>query len=44
LGQATVGDDINIPSTLKRHQAASVLIMPIDDIDMRNCFSLRTAN
>jgi type IV secretion system protein VirB10 len=44
LGQATVGDDINIPSTLKRHQAASVLIMPIDDIDMRSCFQLRVTN
>ena len=44
LGQGTFSDDVNIPSTLKRAQTATVLIMPIDDIDMRDCFSLRTVN
>lgn len=41
LSQGTFSDDVNIPSTLKRSQAATVLVMPIDDIDMTPCFSLR---
>jgi type IV secretion system protein VirB10 len=43
LANGSYGDDINIPSTLRRAQAPQVLIMAMDDIDMRPCFSLRTA-
>lgn len=43
LAQGSYGDDINIPPTLRRAQAPQVLIMPIDDIDMRPCFSLTMA-
>lgn len=43
LAQGSYGDDINIPPTLRRAQAPQVLIMPVDDIDMRPCFSLTMA-
>ena len=41
LGEGTVGDDINIPPTLKRAQAQRALITVMDDIDMRPCYKLR---
>jgi type IV secretion system protein VirB10 len=43
LAQSSYGDDINIPPTLRRAQAPQVLIMAMDDIDMRPCFSLTMA-
>lgn len=43
LAQGSYGDDIDIPPTLRRAQAPQVLIMPVDDIDMRSCFQLRMA-
>jgi type IV secretion system protein VirB10 len=43
LAQGSYGDDINIPPTLRRAQAPQVLIMAMDDIDMRPCFSLTMA-
>jgi type IV secretion system protein VirB10 len=43
LAEGSYGDDINIPSTLRRAQAPQVLIMAMDDIDMRPCFSLTMA-
>jgi type IV secretion system protein VirB10 len=43
LAQGSYGDDIDIPPTLKRAQAPQVLIMAMDDIDMRPCFSLTMA-
>jgi type IV secretion system protein VirB10 len=42
LGEGTVGDDINIPPTLKAPQAKRILISVMEDIDMRKCYSLRT--
>ncbi|WP_426960340.1 TrbI/VirB10 family protein [Muricoccus radiodurans] len=43
-GQAGQGflDDTNIPPTLRRNQARPILVMAMQDIDMRPCFSLRT--
>lgn len=41
LGEGTVGDDINIPPTLKRAHAQRALITVMDDIDMRGCYKLR---
>jgi type IV secretion system protein VirB10 len=43
LGEGTVGDDINIPSTLATHQARNIVVMAMSDIDMRSCFKLRVA-
>ena len=43
LAQGSYGDDIDIPPTLRRAQAPQVLIMAMDDIDMRPCFSLTMA-
>ena len=43
LAQGSFGDDVNIPPTLKRGQANQVLIMAVDDIDMRSCFQLTMA-
>jgi type IV secretion system protein VirB10 len=43
LAQGSYGDDIDIPPTLKRAQAPQVLILAMDDIDMRPCFSLTMA-
>ncbi len=43
LGEGTVGDDINIPSTLKRPQAKRITVSVIEDLDMSNCYKLRTA-
>ena len=43
LAQGSYGDDISIPPTLRAAPARQVLIMAMDDIDMRPCFSLRTA-
>jgi type IV secretion system protein VirB10 len=39
LAQGSYGDDINIPSTLRTHQARRVMIMAMEDIDMRPCFN-----
>ncbi len=41
IGQDTYGDDINIPSTGKSRQSRNIVITAMQDIDMRNCFSLR---
>jgi type IV secretion system protein VirB10 len=41
LGEGTVGDDVNIPPTLKAPQSKRLLIMLMQDIDMRKCYSLR---
>jgi type IV secretion system protein VirB10 len=40
LGQG-FADDTNIPPTLRRNQALPILVMAMQDIDMRNCFRLR---
>lgn len=42
LGEGTVGNDLNIPSTLATHQARNIVVMAMQDVDMRSCFSLRT--
>ena len=42
LGQGSFGDDINIPPTLSTHEARSLVVMAMQDIDMRPCFKLRT--
>ena len=44
LAQGSYGDDINIPSTLRTHQARRIMIMAMQDLDMRGCFRLRTAS
>ena len=41
LGEGTVGDDVNIPPTLKAAQAKRILITIMEDIDMRKCYALR---
>lgn len=41
LGEGTVGDDVNIPPTLKAAQAKRMLITVMEDIDMRKCYALR---
>ncbi len=43
-GQAGQGfsDDTNIPPTLRRNQARPILVMAMQDLDMRPCFRLRT--
>ena len=41
LGEGTVGNDLNIPSTLATHQARNIVVMAMQDIDMRSCFKLR---
>lgn len=43
-GQAGRGfaEDTNIPPTLRRNQARSILVMAMQDLDMRPCFQLRT--
>jgi type IV secretion system protein VirB10 len=40
LGQGTFGDDANIPPTLHRNQAQSIVVMTLQDLDMRSCFKL----
>ncbi len=42
LGEGSFGDDVNIPSTLATHQARNIVVMAMQDIDMRQCFKLRT--
>jgi type IV secretion system protein VirB10 len=42
LAQGSYGDDINIPSTLRTHQARRIMVMAMSDVDMRPCFKLRT--
>lgn len=42
IGQDTAGGDIDIPPTLKRAEAKRMLIMTMQDIDMRACYTLRT--
>jgi type IV secretion system protein VirB10 len=41
LGEGSFGDDVNIPSTLATHQARNIVVMAMQDIDMRACFRLR---
>jgi type IV secretion system protein VirB10 len=41
LGEGTVGDDVNIPPTLKAAQSKRMLITVMSDIDMRKCYALR---
>lgn len=43
-GQAGQGfaEDTNIPATLRRNQARPILVMAMQDLDMRPCFRLRT--
>ncbi len=43
-GQAGRGfaEDTNIPPTLRRNQARPILVMAMQDLDMRPCFRLRT--
>jgi type IV secretion system protein VirB10 len=40
LGQG-FADDTNIPPTLRRNQALPILVMAMQDIDMRGCYRLR---
>jgi type IV secretion system protein VirB10 len=42
LGQGSFGDDVNIPNTLSTRQARNLVVVAMQDIDMRRCFTLRT--
>jgi type IV secretion system protein VirB10 len=41
LGQGSFGDDVNIPNTLSTRQARNLVVVAMQDIDMRRCFTLR---
>jgi type IV secretion system protein VirB10 len=43
LAKGSYGGDLDIPPTLKTAQARQVLVMAVDDIDMRGCFRLTMA-
>jgi type IV secretion system protein VirB10 len=42
LGQDTFASDVNIPPTLSTPQARNLVVMAMQDIDMRPCFTLRS--
>lgn len=41
LGRESFGTDQNIPPTLSTPQSRNIVVMSMQDIDMRGCFSLR---
>jgi type IV secretion system protein VirB10 len=44
LGRGTFDQDVNIPPTLSTLQARNLVVMSMQDIDMRGCFKLHTVN